>query len=481
MESLHTGPHYHKSNTHFSDEHTQSTHISQPSILIQTGPYYTGLPSNFDRPSKFQSFPKDLTYKFPVLYSKKPNYIYERHEFILSDNISIKNTFAKLNEKSPFKRGNVNDVASPLETDQSSAHGPPKNSVNLNSTSYLSRSSLCVGMEPFNLAEEMAKDSFYMEKSFESSLARSELPEKPEVSINSKQLIMQMLRDYACLREDEMHRQSITPASSYKNRSGEVTPLYLQLSYHTFEEQSLSVQAEEFFSTKLEPSAIMNNTYSIEDYESRHKGLDFTSYVAELVPEMENENSEFLFKSTEALKRAQLARLSIIDSEPSPADEGSIRISAANRLFLNGHTASKAKLTNHNQVKLPNQDIQNKTNDSKVIFEIKAQDISSVLVRKAVVCEEIFNNTDTKGNSQVVNAYLLLTFAFSGFTSVPTLEFSNHDNRSSGLIDYDDSDCLLNNIFTSNILKEISHHTVKWLSCGYEHAAAVTTHGKVYT
>lgn len=61
----------------------------------------------------------------------------------------------------------------------------------------------------------------------------------------------------------------------------------------------------------------------------------------ELLPEEDNEDSRFMYKSIEALKKARLAGIPIFgsideDLSSSPEDEGSIRVSVASRLFLNG-------------------------------------------------------------------------------------------------------------------------------------------------
>lgn len=250
-----------------SEEHTGSTQISHPSLLIQKSTNYTGLPTVHGRPSKFQSFSSDPLYKFPVLSASKDetSVLLDRHEFISSDLVNLRATLKYLHDKSPFRRGNVQDVVNPIETEQSSIRGVPKNSINLGSTysqALLSRASFQSENEPFNLAEEMAKDSFSIDESFRSSVAFSDIPDKPELSMNSKALIMQLHREFQCQREDEMHLHSITPASSIVNseESGELTPISLRSSRPIFDIRSSvsSMHGEEFIfnSTNLELSMI---------------------------------------------------------------------------------------------------------------------------------------------------------------------------------------------------------------------------------
>lgn len=221
-----------------------------------------------------------------------------------------------------------------------------------------------------------------------------------------------------------------------------------------------------------------------------------TSCIAELLPEQEDENSTFLYKSIEALRKAQLARFSIAESEISspPEDEGSIRISAANRLFLNGQTASKAKMGSvydspaREIRQLMPKILTDSTSFAMSTFPesartvIQCQDMNSPIVRKIVVCEENTNgNTEMRGNKEIIPVTIQYSFANCGFSAVPTVEFSKMDNKSKGVIIYEDSKQLINTIFSAKILKELSHNPIKWVSCGFEHSAAVTCDGKVLT
>ncbi|CAG9311706.1 unnamed protein product [Blepharisma stoltei] len=505
-----------------SEEHTGSTQASHPSLLIQKSSNYVGLSATPGRISKFQSFNTDPLYRFPTSSASKDDatVILDRNEFISADLVNLKATLIFLHEKSPFRRGNAKDVVNPLDTSQSSVHGVPKNSINLGSTysqALMSRASLQSDVEPFNLAEEMAKDqdTFSMESSFRSSVAMSDIPDKPDISINSKNLILQIQRDFQCKQEDELHLHSITPASSLANsdESGELTPISLRSSRPIFDTKSSisSNNQDEFLfnSTNLELSMIeweekrksRNKTINEEEEIASSDEAYITDFkteascIAELVPEQEDENSMFLFKSIEALKKAKLARFSVAESEISspPEDEGSIRISAANRLFLNGQTASKAKMGTVYDSPLQFRQLQPKILTDSMSFAmstfpesqrtvINAPDMNSPLIRKLVICEENPNTTtEIKNNKEIIPVTIQFSFAACGYNTVPILEFSKSEGKSKGVILYDDNKQLLNSIFPTKILRELSHNPVKLVSCGFEHCAAVTSDGKVLT
>ena len=153
-------------------------------------------------------------------------------------------------------------------------------------------------------------------------------------------------------------------------------------------------------------------------------------------------------------------QLEEVEEDSSPEEEVPISHCEANRLFLNGMTASKTKF-------------------SDLVFEVPES--SSPLLRKFVVCRQVASGklVETReGAIQIKPLQIEYSMPFCGFVSAPCLEFWTEQNKSKSCSKYK---APLTSFFSSQILLELKNWCIKWVTCGYEHCAAVTTEGKVLT
>ncbi|OMJ72303.1 hypothetical protein SteCoe_29298 [Stentor coeruleus] len=211
------------------------------------------------------------------------------------------------------------------------------------------------------------------------------------------------------------------------------------------------------------------------------KGSDM--YV-ELMPESQNEDSRFLYNSIDALRKADIQDI----DEDTVNDEGSIRISAATRMFLPGQTASKDKLVDlENTPRVLRYDkLKNWENSANISvnMSIEALDLNSPLIRKIAVFEEPdeFQIVETRDSRNEIKALqLVFSIAAVGFSASPTIEFSNVLQKSRASISYKNTSAPIISLFSPKILRQLKNLSVRLVSCGYEHAAIVTIDGKVLT
>ena len=222
----------------------------------------------------------------------------------------------------------------------------------------------------------------------------------------------------------------------------------------------------------------------VSSYDQRNSD----AYV-ELLAESQVDDSRFLYNSQDALKKAD-----IFDEEELEMvnDEGSIRISAATRLFLPGQTASKDKLSDiENTPKFGKFEVRSKEKSSEESslsnysqFVAEPPDLNSPLIRKMVIFEEpeetqIVESRDSR--SEIKALQLVFSLAAVGFSAAPFLEFSNIPNQSSGKISYKNTAVPLISLFSPKVIRQLKNMSVRLVSCGYEHAAVVTIDGKVLT
>ena len=172
------------------------------------------------------------------------------------------------------------------------------------------------------------------------------------------------------------------------------------------------------------------------------------SYLVELLPEFTSEAS-FMKQSMES----------------SCVDEGSIHISTRN--FLPKTFASKN--LKENDSKLIEFDFQLTANDISLLTS-EIPDVISPITSKIIFCSPLSTFRTLEIRSCI---------ACSGFLITPTLEFSNLESQSRGVIFYKTLKRF--DLFSQRISKELSTKSISWVSFGFEHCCILTSLGEVYT
>lgn len=528
-------------------ENSISSQQTQPSLLIQHSSEYPGIQNTLTH-SKFSQFSSNPLYMFPILnYSATtfvqgvtPQAVLSSTEFIRAEAVDIKKALEELHEQSPFRRGTVLDaVGGELSEGSSAEKRAPMNSIN-SRDSLMSRGGLSYASyresidRPFNLAEALACESIVSMSSRQDTSMEyyEDTPEKADISMTTKDLILNLHRNFTSQKDDERLLHSLTPASSLqldeslsedKSQSVDLTPIKLKRNMFDSRDSFSSLQSDEFF-TKVESEDF--NMFEWEERKTKpswsrtileeeeirsseeanvtsSRQEDCQDYLVELLPEDEDEDSRFMYKSVEALKKAKFAGLHLIGSVDessisSPEDEGPLRVSIANRLFLKGQTASKSRLANlpfhqPTQVfkpvdpKILSQSSLTTLQDSieVIVYPISTPDPLSPILRKIVICEEssppkMIEFQDMQ--VEVCPAQIVHSVPVCGFGGAPALEYSNKDSRSRGYIPYEThSRKTINTLLNPKALRELKSLSVAWLTCGFEHVGVVTGEGKVYT
>ena len=355
--------------------------------------------------SSFHGIASDPLYKFPILTLEKPSRVLlNLSSFTSADTIDIKQTFSTFHQRSPFQRTGRSN----LPSDASSYISSYKNTLEM-SSSYLKSNRYC---ESFKRPSVLTS---------ESSLAQTYL-----VNLN----------------------------------------LDTGLSFSTIKSDEVVFKAalEDLSKIDWDDREILTNDEAIGT-SMDHRNSES---VVQLMAEDELDDSQMLYNSIDALRKANL-----MDDEEfdSIIDEGSIRISTATRLFLPGQTASKDKLA----------EIEN---FSKANLLVALPDLTSPLIRKISVFEdpEDFQVVETRDSRNEIKALnLIYSMASVGFSAAPHIEFSNIPGHSKGLITYKNEASPIISLFSPKVLKQLKNLNVRIVSCGYEHSAIVTVDGKVLT
>jgi Regulator of chromosome condensation (RCC1) repeat len=182
------------------------------------------------------------------------------------------------------------------------------------------------------------------------------------------------------------------------------------------------------------------------------------SYIVELMPECSYDTSNLRSSS-----------------EISGIDEGSTHITT--RLFLPGACASN--------------NILSATPEPQVYKYIQVKNISllqpeipnvmSPIYRKLVLCGKIsFSKRVHKEDPKVHTALEIKScISCSGFISSVTLEFSNIETQSRGIINYKSPQ--ISRLLSANIITDMSNRNITWISFGFEHCCILNTNGEVFT
>ena len=435
--------------------------LSNEEFFLEDNAKYSGL-SSYSKSSKFACIPCNSTYKFPVLQGSIPTCYIRSEDCLQVSFTNISKTLQTLQEKSAFRRSKTSENSSP-SVHLTPCQGVPKNSINLNS--YNSQSFNSVGT-PFNLADEMEKNYISGRSSYLSSAVNtSNNPEKANISLTTKELILDIHRKFTAM-QDDFHLNSITPASS------------------------LSMENSQFLHSEIERSECDSKLYcSIEKEDIESSEENFPAYfkrteeslkrsniLVELVPDYRDLPMQNSFEQVNLSRTG--SKFTEEDQLSSPDDEGPLEISTA-RLFLNGETASKAKLSGPvAKVRIIRQ------LSNKVLIESSSQilttspetqpaidfpNVSSLITKKLVffeVCSE---------NSVSIKAAV----ACSGYSSALLIEYSGNESNNECFPQKGEKKDLWRDLFDIKVVNELCNFQVEWVSCGFEHAAAVTSEGKV--
>ena len=480
-----------------------STNSSQTSLKVKTSSEYPGLFSTRKK-GLFDKFSTDPLYKFPVvdkIFKPQESTRLNISSFTRADSVCLKDSLAYFHEQSPFRRGNTQDAVNFVE---SSSHDPPHNSFAQHSYTSFMISRNSAEKTPFNLAEEMAKESLESAKSSSSeSSYEGCTPEKADISVNTKEAILNLHRKFQSKREDERHLHSITPASSlesgiFSERPSEVSlppnkaDSHISISSLHSDEVIFNPGNEEIslidWEEKKKPTEYSGTILEEEEIGSSEEGILNTSQNltyekqdanVELLPEDEEEDSEYMYQSLEALRKAKLATHAEEDTS-APEDEGPIRVSISNRLFLNGQPASRTKFS---KLDSPFKPVKNSETSFESIKFVDVPDPNSPLVKKVVIFEENAQPhlvESRKNKVQVKPVHIVHSIPTAGFTSAPSLEFWSEDFKSRATTNTNPKQALVC-LLSEKILKDLQSLSVRLISCGFEHCAAVTQNGKVFT
>jgi alpha-tubulin suppressor-like RCC1 family protein len=232
---------------------------------------------------------------------------------------------------------------------------------------------------------------------------------------------------------------------------------------------------------KADDTEILSNDEAMFTGMKSDESLKKNQCLVELIPEGEDETSWLMFRSIEALQRANV-NYSDIEDDGSLFfdDEGPLGIETG-RMFLNGGTASKSKLSEvintHRVIKKMCQKILTDSSDFilSTVTDTKTfidfSDPLLPLLKKIVIIEQTHN----KG---------FITYAAStcGFGSSLSIEFSEAEGKSRVFVGQKEKSLdLWYGLMASASLNVLVQLSIKWLSCGFEHMAAVTKDGKVLT
>lgn len=436
-----------------SDPTKESTQLKKVYIEAQENfeGHYKSIKS-----SKFNEFILDPVYKIPTVSNNFFNVFIEETECLWPEQVKISSFFEFLHENSPFKFGSHCEAKS-SSLHEKAQHLAPNNSICLSSLEDLSFDSI---EKPFNLAEELEREkNNYLNISTGQAQTKKHKPRG------------------IYLAPDTNYFNSVSSINGSANKDSQIEPII------NFSNLELSLDGESHrLYQKLEDfTEILSNDEVI--YTVTNESWKKNQGLAELLPEKDDESSLMLYKSIEALQKAKIIRIVTEDDcLSSPDDEGPILV-APGRSFLNGDTASKDKLSGQIRINRVIKPILPKTlNESDDIIlttfpetfkGIELYDNSSPIIRKlAVICY--------RGSNKVAQVRGLIPC--TGFSAALSVEFSCEESKSRIFMGKENVEKnLWNGLLGTGSLLLLEKIKVLWLSSGFEHMAACSTSGKVFT
>ena len=396
-------------------------------FFIQDNPNYKGLFS-YSKTSRFNYLDHDPLYKFPTCNNQRIPKKLQINECLNPASINTPKFYNFLQEKSPFSNSKFIKFNKSIVSD-SQDEGVPKNSINnisLNSEYVLSNNT------SFNLLEEMERNKLLLSSSYISSVQNtSSLPEKAELSINTREQIMNIHRNFTSQQENELLLNSLTPASS-------INESYMQNSMISGQELCSS-QNFDLSAIENDNKRLYNSIYQHEGSEEINKKSEenyrINNYFIKIYTESEEALNKDIRKSCESFD-ISLPEIKPINQDikitedgilSSSDDEGPLGISTG-RLFLNGETASKAKLAgpecNPRIIKQLSNKVLEETSSQRLSTVPETQpsidfsDAYSPIIKKLMFFE---SNGD--------HVEILSAIACSGFGGVLAIEYSSIENE----------------------------------------------------
>lgn len=313
--------------------------------------------------------------------------------------------------------------------------------------------------------------SYFHQKSPFQRTGRSNLPSDASSYLSSYKNTLEMSSSYLKSPRplDSSKRASLTSELSMGNTYLVNLNMDTGLSFSTVKSDEVIFNpcVEEMSGIQWEEKEILSYD-EVQVTEERN-----SEALVQLLSEDDVEDSRNLYNSIDALRKANLLEY---EEPDSVNEEGSIRFSAATRLFLSGQTASKDKLTEIESFR--------KCKNSKFVLSAGCPDMNSPIIRKVVVFEENEDSqiVETRDSRNEIKALqILFSIAAVGFSSSPLIEFSNTKNKSRGHVSNMPASSPLISLFSAKVLKQVKNLNVLLVSCGYEHAAILTVDGKVLT
>ncbi|OMJ93787.1 hypothetical protein SteCoe_3236 [Stentor coeruleus] len=484
-----------------SNSEKQSSNKNQHSTNLQLidNPHYKGLYTN-TKTSRFNLMHYNPLYKFPLLNTMPTPLSLSSEDFFHPSSINISKSLSSLHEKSPFNKGKSTEISQSIQED-SQERQVPKNSVNLNtfeSCSFTSEATI------FNLAEAIEKNQISLTDSYISSVINtSSIPEKANISLNTKEMIMNIHRNFAAQQENDLLLNSITPASSLVLSQlqnsllscSDMCPIEKidfigKLDYNNLEISAICNESRRLYGSINEEESMKND----ENYSKSFKKIDKSSRKSDILivarRGSEVENFASVFKLSEDAEKMQESDLLDDENMSSPEDEGPLMISTT-RMFLNGETASKAKLggpggkiriikelsdkaldgnINHIYQGINNNPSQTLKNPYQTQSTVYNPEMLSPIVKKL-----IFYETSSQSSCQILSAT-----ACCGFGSGLTLEYSINENDTKAYPNLSNNS-IWNILWDLSTTKLIQKSQIQWVSCGFEHISCITIEGKVMT
>lgn len=441
---------------------------NKPKLIIKKSPDYKGL-QGFSCNLSSEFLQNHPLYSFPLLSHSDLDPTHNPSSFIYLTSSDITPLLGKYHTKSPFQL-NKNGEFSLFD---SLNQGGLKNSFNL--TSFYSQ--FCSQNSYFHsTTKDQIADSTNLESS---GISCHSIIDKQSISESQKALIMNLHRKFACDQADDKHFQSISMKSDISSEESDDNSLELTPEKARNE---LRVSGSIIEIRKSEDNVLssMNLELSMMEWDNKRRDIQFRAWEnssknASLLAESEELDSFMMFQSKDALNTAR-ALETLVSVDAPPEEEGRIRMSVANRLFLNGHTASKQRLCSEHVERI--QQIPPKVLfDSQTLYMETTRNYPygvSPLLRKLVLFEE--NRIVLAENKQSLVVY---SCPAGGFLSTPLLKYCSPPNKSFAFVPQDCHPLI--DLISIPILKQLQNTPIKYLSCGYEHIVALSLQGKIYT